>query len=63
MIDQRRRSQEMGVNTDIFGSAQTDKSAIESIFAGRIQCVLTSPETILNKRQARDMLLIISPPY
>lgn len=61
MIDQRRRLQEMGVNADILGSAQTDNSAIESIFAGRIQCVLTGPETILNNRQARDMIL--SRPY
>ena len=61
MIDQRRRLRQMGVTADFLGSAQDDKSAVQAIVSGQVQCILASPETILKNQLVRDMLL--SPLY
>ena len=56
MMDQRRRLRLMGVTADFMGTAQEDKSAMHAIVSGQVQCILASPETILNNQMARDVL-------
>ena len=46
----------MGVTADFMGTAQEDKSAMHAIVSGQVQCILASPETILNNQMAQDML-------
>ena len=56
MMDQRRRLWLMGVMADFMGTAQEDKSAIHAFVSGQVQCILASPQAILNNQMARDML-------
>ena len=47
----------MGLTVDLLGSAQEDPTAIAAIAAGEIQCVLATPETLLNNPVHRNMPL------
>ena len=51
----------MGLSAKFLGSVQEDPAAVAVITAGEIQCVLVTPETLLNNLVAREMLL--SQPY
>ena len=47
----------MGLTADLLGSAQEDPTAITAIAAGEVQCILATPETLLNNPVHRNMLL------
>ena len=59
MQDLKRRLLSMGLTAEFLGSAQED--LIAAVTAGKIQCVLATPETLLNNSLVREMLL--SQPY
>ena len=47
----------MRLTADLLGSAREDPTAIAAIAAGEIQCVLATPETLLNNPVHRNMPL------
>ena len=56
MIDQTRRLKEISLSSVFLGSAQTDRAAVDRVKAGKAQCVVASPESILSETN-REMLL------
>ena len=57
MMHLRRRLRLMGLTADLLKSPQEDPTAIAAIAAGEVQCVLATPETLLNNPVHRNMLL------
>ena len=57
MMDQKRRFQQKGVCVEFVGEAQNDESAIAAVLNGEIQLVYISPESLLNNKRFRSMLL------
>ena len=50
----------MGLTADLLGSAQEDPTAIAAIAAGEVQCVLATPETLLNNPVHRNTGMLLS---
>jgi superfamily II DNA helicase RecQ len=46
----------MGLSADYLGSAQEDWNVLAAATSGKLQCILTTPETLLNN-QVRSMLM------
>ena len=44
----------MGLSAEYLGSTQEDPAAIAAVTAGEVQCVLVTPETLLNNLVARE---------
>ena len=61
VIDQRQKFTPKGLKVEFVGEAQTDESCIKAVLQGKIQLVYISPESLLNNRSFRNMLL--SPTY
>ena len=57
MMDLRRRLCRMGLSADYLGSTQEDPMVIVAATAGKLQCVLATPETLLNNQVVRSMLM------
>ena len=57
MMDQKRHFQQKGVCVEFVGEAQNDESAIAAVLNGEIQLVYISPESLLNNKRFRLMLL------
>ena len=57
MMDQKQSFQQKGVTVEFVGEAQNDESAIASVLNGEIQLVYISPESLLNSKKFRTMLL------
>ena len=47
----------MGLSADYLGSTQEDPMVIVAATAGKLQCVLATPETLLNNQVVRSMLM------
>lgn len=61
MIDQQQKFVMKGIKAEFVGEAQTDQAAISRVMKGELQLLYISPESILNSRRYRSMLL--SPRY
>ena len=57
MMDLRRRLCDMGLSADYLGSAQEDRNVLAVATSGKLQCILTTPETLLNNQVVRSMLM------
>ena len=61
MMDQRTKYSHTGLDVEFIGEAQTDRLCKKRVLAGKVQLVYVTPESILDNRIFREMLL--SPPY
>lgn len=57
MIDQKRSFQNKGITVEFVGDAQNDEKVIAAVLHGEIQLVYISPESLLNNKKFRTMLL------
>jgi len=60
-MDQRTKYSHTGLDVEFIGEAQTDRLCKKRVLAGKVQLVYVTPESILDNRIFREMLL--SPPY
>ena len=61
MMDQCAKYYDTGLSVEFIGEAQTDKLRKEQVLQGNVQLVYATPESIIENRKYREMLL--SPPY
>ena len=61
MMDQCAKYCPKGLDVEFIGEAQTDKLRKERVLKGKVQLVYATPESIIENRKYREMLL--SPPY
>jgi len=61
MMDQRHRFSPAGLSVEFVGEAQKDDKACTRVINGVVQLVYISPESLLNNKRYRQMLL--SRPY
>ena len=57
MMDQRAKFTTLGLKTEYVGAAQEDPGVIRQVLAGNVQLLFMSPESILNNKHFRGMLL------
>ena len=57
MMDQKGKFENMGIGAEFVGEAQDSQVAIDNVIAGRIQLLFISPESLLNNKSYRGMLL------
>ena len=57
MIDQQAKFTVMGLSTEIVGEAQENREVISKVLNGDVQIVFISPESLINNKSYRDMLL------
>ena len=61
MMDQRHRFSPVGLTVEFVGEAQKDDEACAKVINADVQLVYISPESLLNNKRYRQMLL--SKPY
>ena len=57
MMDQRAKFAALGLNAEYVGMAQDDSEVVRRVLSGDIQLLFISPESILNNKRFRFMLL------
>jgi len=57
MMDQKSKFEKMGIGAEFVGEAQDSQVAIDNVIAGRIQLLFISPESLLNNKSYRGVLL------
>ena len=57
MMDQRAKFTALGLKAEYVGTAQEDPEVVQRVLTGDIQLLFISPESILNNRRFRAMLL------
>lgn len=57
MMDQKQSFQKKGLNVEFVGKAQNDENVIGAVLGGEVQMVFISPESLLNNKKIRSMLL------
>ena len=57
MMDQKAKFEQMGICAEFVGEAQDSKEAKVRVIAGEIQLIFISPESLLNSKSYRNMLV------
>ena len=57
MVDQQKKFVMKGIKAEFVGEAQTDQATISKVLKGDLQLLYISPESILNNKKYRMMLL------
>ena len=57
MMDQRAKFTALGLKAEYVGTAQEDPGVVRRVLAGDVQLLFISPESILNNKHYRGMLL------
>ena len=61
MMDQCSKYTPSGLKVEFIGESQTDQTAKDRVFTGKVQLIFISPESIISKAVYRNMLM--SPIY
>jgi len=57
MMDQKAKFERMGIKAEFVGETQDSQGVVAEVIAGRIQLLFISPESILNNKLFRGMLV------